>query len=383
MSKLNKLASRAKKTKPAAFTEETIRNFTQKIDDVGQVETVAVSKIRINPANDYRDRDNEDSIRSLAEDISRQGLLHNLVVSEKEENGSTYYLLISGERRLRAIRMLTEREVEKAQRGEAADPGRFRTVNCRVVKGLSDRREMIMLDAANLQTRGGAGDEAATRKAMVRYRENVMAEYGLTEEQVREIIVDMSPVGLTTVNSNFIIEDSLRAELKTLLDSNEINKKQALGFAKLSQLQQKLVSDSVNSLKEACARKGSDYSEEVKKAVKGFFEATEEKVDKKVAERLEKTAAEVRKTVREMNSAGKAPAKPPVRKAQRDMLLADCDAIAGKIARLSTQKAVANIRRFDAAAEEEGLKISGRIAALIEELQSLYRLLEADDGQTE
>ena len=383
MSKLNKLASRAKKTKPAAFTEETIRNFTQKIDDVGQVETVAVSKIRINPANDYRDRDNEDSIRSLAEDISRQGLLHNLVVSEKEENGSTYYLLISGERRLRAIRMLTEREVEKAQRGEAADPGRFRTVNCRVVKGLSDRREMIMLDAANLQTRGGAGDEAATRKAMVRYRENVMAEYGLTEEQVREIIVDMSPVGLTTVNSNFIIEDSLRAELKNLLDSNEINKKQALGFAKLSQLQQKLVSDSVNSLKEACARKGSDYSEEVKKAVKGFFEATEEKVDKKVAERLEKTAAEVRKTVREMNSAGKAPAKPPVRKAQRDMLLADCDAIAGKIARLSTQKAVANIRRFDAAAEEEELKISGRIAALIEELQSLYRLLEADDGQTE
>ena len=383
MSKLNKLASRAKKTKPAAFTEETIRNFTQKIDDVGQVETVAVSKIRINPANDYRDRDNEDSIRSLAEDISRQGLLHNLVVSEKEENGSTYYLLISGERRLRAIRMLTEREVEKAQRGEAADPGRFRTVNCRVVKGLSDRREMIMLDAANLQTRGGAGDEAATRKAMVRYRENVMAEYGLTEEQVREIIVDMSPVGLTTVNSNFIIEDSLRAELKNLLDSNEINKKQALGFAKLSQLQQKLVSDSVNSLKEACARKGSDYSEEVKKAVKGFFEATEEKADKKVAERLEKTAAEVRKTVREMNSAGKAPAKPPVRKAQRDMLLADCDAIAGKIARLSTQKAVANIRRFDAAAEEEGLKISGRIAALIEELQSLYRLLEADDGQTE
>ena len=121
----------------------------------------------------------------------------------------------------------------------------------------------------------------------------------------------------------------------------------------------------------------------MKKAVKGFFEATEEKADKRVAERLEKTAAEVRKTVREMNSAGRAPAKPPVRKAQRDMLLADCDAIAGKIARLSTQKAVANIRRFDAAAEEEELKISGRIAALIEELQSLYRLLEADDGQTE
>ena len=378
MSKLNKLASRAKKTKPAAFTEETIRNFTQKIDDVGQVETVAVSKIRINPANDYRDRDNEDSIRSLAEDISRQGLLHNLVVSEKEENGSTYYLLISGERRLRAIRMLTEREVEKAQRGEAADPGRFRTVNCRVVKGLSDRREMIMLDAANLQTRGGAGDEAATRKAMVRYRENVMEEYGLTNEQVRDIIVDMSPMGYTTVNSNLINEDNLRAELKAMLDSNEINKKQALAFAKLSQTQQKLITDEISVLKGVCTKADKDYSEEVKKAVKGFFDATEEKTDKKVDEKLAQTAAQLKIRRAELATLDK-PAKATVKRAQRDMLLADCDTIANKIARLSTQKAVANIRRFDAAAEEDSVKIAGRIDVLIEELQNLKKLIEGEE----
>ncbi len=378
MSKLSKLASQAKKTKPAAFTEDAIKNFTQRIEDAGVVETVATAKIQLNPANDYRRQDNDDSIRSLAEDIDRQGLLHNLVVSEKVENGQTTYLLISGERRLRAIRLLTEREVEKVKNGGTGDPGKYATVNCRVVKGLTDRQEMIMLDAANLQTRGGAGDEAATRKAMVRYRENVMAEYGLSDRQVRDIIVDMSPMGFTTVNSNLIIEDNLRAELKNMLDSNEINKKQALAFAKLTQGQQKLVSDSISGLKAVCVKNDTDYANQVKKAVQGFFEATEQKTDKKINESLEKAAAQVRVEAENLAQAAK-PAKSTVKKAQRDMLLADCDAIAGKIARLSTRKAVANIRRFDGATDENSLKIGHRIDTLISELLRLKKLIEGDE----
>ena len=378
MSKLSKLASQAKKTKPVAFTEEAIKNFTQKVEDTGVVETVATAKISYNPANDYRETDNEESIRSLAEDIDRQGLLHNLVVSEKVENGETTYLLISGERRLRAIRLLTDREIEKVKNGQAGDPGKYATVNCRVVKGLTDRQEMIMLDAANLQTRGGAGDESATRKAMVRYRENVMAEYGLTNEQVRDIIVDMSPMGFTTVNSNLIIEDNLRAELKSMLDSNEINKKQALAFAKLSQSQQKLITDEISALRQVCAKVDKDYSEELKKAIKGFFEATEEKTDKKIDEKLAQTAAQLKIRSAELAAEDK-PDKTTVKRAQRDLLLADCDIIANKIARLSTQKAVANIRRFDAATEDASLKIAGRIDALIAELTQLKNTLAGEE----
>lgn len=378
MSKLSKLASQAKKTKPVAFTEEAIKNFTQKVEDTGVVETVATAKISYNPANDYRETDNEESIRSLAEDIDRQGLLHNLVVSEKVENGETTYLLISGERRLRAIRLLTDREIEKVKNGQPGDPGKFATVNCRVVKGLSDRQEMIMLDAANLQTRGGAGDESATRKAMVRYRENVMAEYGLTNEQVRDIIVDMSPMGFTTVNSNLIIEDNLRAELKSMLDSNEINKKQALAFAKLSQAQQKLITDEISALRQVCTKVDKDYSEELKKAIKGFFEATEEKTDKKIDEKLAQTVAQLKIRSAELAAEDK-PVKTTVKRAQRDLLLADCDVIATKIARLSTQKAVANIRRFDAATEDESLKIAGRIDSLIAELMQLKNTLAGEE----
>jgi len=379
MSKLNKLASQAKKAKPAAFTEDAIKNFTQKIEETGVVETVAAAKIKFNPANDYRDRDNDESINSLAEDISRQGLLHNLVVSEKTVDGEKEYLLISGERRLRAIRLLTDREIEKVKNGGEGDPGRYQTVNCRVVKGLTERQEMIMLDAANLQTRGGAGDEAATRKAMVRYRENVMAEYGLTNEQVRDIIVDMSPVGFTTVNSNLIIEDNLRAELKDMLDSNEINKKQALGFAKLSQEQQKLVSDAILGIKDVFVKNGKNYSDEMKNAVKGFFEASEEKADKKVNEKLEQTAAEIRTRLEQLKAEKAGETKVTVKKAQRDIMLGDCAVIQNKIAKLSTAKAVANIRRFDAAAEEESLKISAKIDSIIAQLEQLKKALEGEE----
>ena len=379
MSKLNKLANLAKKAKPAAFSEETIKNFTQKIEETGVVETVATAKIMFNPANDYRERDNDESINSLAEDIARQGLLHNLVVSEKTENGEKTYLLISGERRLRAIRLLIDREIEKVKNGADGDPGKYQTVNCRVVKGLTDRQEMIMLDAANLQTRGGAGDEAATRKAMVRYRENVMAEYGLTSAQVRDIIVDMSPVGFTTVNSNLIIEDNLRAELKKMLDSNEISKKQALGFAKLSQEQQKRVSDAILGLKDVFTKNGKNYSDEVKAAVKGFFEASEEKAEKKVNEKIEATAAEIAAKLEQLKAEKAPETKVTVKKAQRDIMLADCEVIRNKIAKLSTTKAVANIRRFDAAAEEESLKISAKIDGIIAQLEQLKKALAGEE----
>ncbi|MBR2029256.1 MAG: ParB N-terminal domain-containing protein [Oscillospiraceae bacterium] len=379
MSKLNKLANQAKKAKPASFSEDAIRNFTQKIEETGVVETVATAKIKLNPANDYRERDNDESINSLAEDISRQGLLHNLVVSEKTENGEKTYLLISGERRLRAIRLLIERETEKVKNGQNGDPGRYQTVNCRVVRGLTDRQEMIMLDAANLQTRGGAGDEAATRKAMVRYRENVMAEYGLTAAQVRDIIVDMSPVGFTTVNSNLLIEDNLRAELRNMLDSNEISKKQALGFVKLSQEQQKRVSDAILTLKDTFAKNGENFSDEVKTAVKGFFEATEEKTEKKAEERLQQTEAEIAAKLQQLKAEKAPEARVTVKKAQRDIMLADCEVIRNKIAKLSTTKAVANIRRFDAAAEEESLKISAKIDGIIAQLQQLKNALEGEE----
>ena len=149
-------------------------------------------------------------------------------------------------------------------------------------------------------------------------------------------------------------------------------------FAKLSQSQQKLITDEISALRRICAKVDKDYSEELKKAIKGFFEATEEKTDKKIDEKLAQTAAQLKIRSAELAAEDK-PAKTTVKRAQRDLLLADCDVIANKIARLSTQKAVANIRRFDAATEDESLKIAGRIDTLIAELTALKNTLAGEE----
>ena len=114
-------------------------------------------------------------------------------------------------------------------------------------------------------------------------------------------------------------------------------------------------------------------------AVKGFFEASEEKVDKKVNEKLEQTAAELRTKMEQLKAENTPEVKVTVKKAQRDIMLGDCAVIQNKIAKLSTAKAVANIRRFDAAAEEESLKISAKIDSIIAQLEQLKKALEGEE----
>jgi ParB family chromosome partitioning protein len=70
---------------------------------VTDYEFLPVEGIVFNPDNDYAESDNEESIRKLADDIKRNGLLHNIVVSEVAPGS---YKLLSGERRLRAYRLL-------------------------------------------------------------------------------------------------------------------------------------------------------------------------------------------------------------------------------------------------------------------------------------
>ena len=127
------------------------------------------------------------------------------------------------------------------------------------------------------------------------------------------------------------------------------------------------------------SKNGKNYSDEVKVAVKGFFEASEEKVDKRVNEGLEQTAAEIRTKLEQLKAESTPEVKVTVKKAQRDIMLGDCAVIQNKIAKLSTAKAVANIRRFDAAAEEESLKISAKIDSMIAQLEQLKKALEGDE----
>ena len=71
---------------------------------------IALYDIRVNADNEiFRQADTQEDIVQLAEDIQRNGLMHNLVVFPQEENGKTVYVLLSGERRYRAMEYLEKR----------------------------------------------------------------------------------------------------------------------------------------------------------------------------------------------------------------------------------------------------------------------------------
>ena len=127
--------------------------------EVGIPSTEAVfsagNNIELNPDNAiFRQLDTDEDVETLANDIDRNGLMHNLVVYPRTDGKQTKYVLLSGERRYKALNYLQAR-------GDA----KWNTVkNCRVVTTpLSDNEKKVMLLSANLQVRGGFANEMIRR----------------------------------------------------------------------------------------------------------------------------------------------------------------------------------------------------------------------------
>lgn len=74
---------------------------------------IALVNIRTNPDNQiFRVMDDDEDIRILAEDIKRNGLMHNLVVFPEQSEEGMVYVLLSGERRFRALNYLQEKAMQ-------------------------------------------------------------------------------------------------------------------------------------------------------------------------------------------------------------------------------------------------------------------------------
>lgn len=64
---------------------------------------ILLRNIEFNPHNLWSCNDDDESIQQLADAIERNGLLHNIVVSQREDGT---FMLLSGERRVKALRLL-------------------------------------------------------------------------------------------------------------------------------------------------------------------------------------------------------------------------------------------------------------------------------------
>ena len=342
------------------------------VNNTGDIEEISLSHIKLNPANDYRELDEDEDIQVLADDIERNGLLHNLVVSKRM---SGEYIILSGERRFRALNILLGKEVEKQAKGDNdADVGKYRQVPCRVIKDLTERKEQIILDAANLQTRGGAGNEKLTRLAMERYRDNVKAEYGLTEAQARDLLLKITNIGRSSIFRNFKIIDDLIPELQERLNDGEISKKEADSFLKLTKEQQNTVNKAILAFDAISTEKGDNYTKDKKDVIDRLLGATEEKTEKAAGEVIDNVLAEInsRKNVEPAENKEEKTVKTVEKLSYRDKVIKECNDIHSKITKLKKKK-VDKIREIDKAASTSEETIVNHIDELIKELEEFRK----------
>ena len=194
---------------------------------------ISLADIRLNPDNEiFRQNDNGEDIEILAEDIKRNGLLHNLVVFPEQEDGRTVYVLLSGERRYRALMMLQEQDAT----WNAAK-------NCNVVTTpLSPNEKKVILYSANLQVRGGFGDEMIRRKATVEFIECLQKEpYNMNQAEAKKALKEISGADGSTIDKDLRIEQMLNKGLLKLLDEKQITRNEARELNKLDGEQQQRI----------------------------------------------------------------------------------------------------------------------------------------------
>lgn len=184
---------------------------------------ISLFNIRTNPDNEiFREIDDDEDIRILADDIKRNGLLHNLVMFPSTEEGREVYVLLSGERRYRALKLLVEE----------GDTSWQIVRNCNIITTeLSDNEKKVLLYSANLQVRGGLNDEAVRRKAVSEFIECLQKEpYNMNRVDALKAIKSVSSVNPKTIDRDARLEDKLRGTLKELLDAKFLSRSECESY---------------------------------------------------------------------------------------------------------------------------------------------------------
>lgn len=184
---------------------------------------ISLFNIRTNPDNEiFREIDDDEDIRILADDIKRNGLLHNLVMFPSTEEGREVYVLLSGERRYRALKLLVEE----------GDTSWQIVRNCNVITTeLSDNEKKVLLYSANLQVRGGLNDEAVRRKAVSEFIECLQKEpYNMNRVDALKAIKSVSSVNPKTIDRDARLEDKLKGSLKELLDAKFLSRSECESY---------------------------------------------------------------------------------------------------------------------------------------------------------
>ena len=202
---------------------------------------ISLFNIRTNPDNEiFREIDDDEDIRILADDIKRNGLLHNLVMFPSTEEGREVYVLLSGERRYRALKLLVEE----------GDTSWQIVRNCNIITTeLSDNEKKVLLYSANLQVRGGLNNEAVRRKAVSEFIECLQKEpYNMNRVDALKAIKSVSSVNPKTIDRDARLEDKLRGTLKELLDAKFLSRSECESYLRFDDEKQEEIGQKYQEL---------------------------------------------------------------------------------------------------------------------------------------
>ena len=202
---------------------------------------ISLFNIRTNPDNEiFREIDDDEDIRILADDIKRNGLLHNLVMFPSTEEGREVYVLLSGERRYRALKLLVEE----------GDTSWQIVRNCNVITTeLSDNEKKVLLYSANMQVRVGLNYEAVRRKSVSDFFECLQKEpYNMNRVDALKAIKSVSSVNPKTIDRDARLEDKLKGSLKELLDAKFLSRSECESYLRFDDEKQEEIGQKYQEL---------------------------------------------------------------------------------------------------------------------------------------
>ncbi|MBK8551220.1 MAG: ParB/RepB/Spo0J family partition protein [Ignavibacteria bacterium] len=184
--------------------EDTVRN---------SINEIPVAKIKVNPSQPREDFDQE-KLNELADSIRQNGLIQPITVKKDGDD----FILISGERRLRAVKLIS---LEKVPAYIYEKPADINNTNENLL-------ELALIE--NIQR-----EDLNPMELSDSYRK-LAEDYNLTQEQIAEKVSKQR----STV-ANFLRLQKLPVEIKVSLRRNEITEAHARMLLRVDNLEDQLV----------------------------------------------------------------------------------------------------------------------------------------------
>ena len=244
MGKLDKLKSQI----PQGSQELSTKNHLAKTEiamsfqnEGTELTRILLRNIEFNPHNLWSCNDDDESIQQLADAIERNGLLHNIVVSQREDGT---FMLLSGERRVKALRLLQKREQESDPTGQKAH--KWDRVQAQTYTGLDELSELIILDEANIMVRGLSGDAKTIQACISRYLDNLQAKFQVDRRAAEAYFKSRTQMTDSTVQRYTQFDKSLIDDVKEFFQNGTISHAQALSLCPLEPSEQVLYVNAIN-----------------------------------------------------------------------------------------------------------------------------------------